>query len=187
MQRFESSFRYRFWHRIATLTAVCALAWLIAGCGEGNDAGDGADHATPATDSRDASADENADRYTVRGRIEAVQNPDGENPKLRIWHERVERFKTRTGRVEPMDAMAMDFPVAEGVAIDELAQGEKVRFTFEVRWEGPQRGYQVTSIEALPADTQLDLEPQTSANNMDPHSETNSETSGDTQDHDHAH
>jgi Cu/Ag efflux protein CusF len=163
-------FQAHLWQRAAVLAAVASIGWLTPGCGDAGDTGD-------------ANRDPSVDLYDVRGEIVGVKNVEGEDPKLRIWHERIEQFKTISGNIEPMDAMVMDFPVSEDVEVGSLSEGDKVRFRFEVRWEGPQRGYRVTSIEPLPDDTEFDLDRNTPAGATD----TASEMHDHDHDHDHGH
>lgn len=173
-----------FWRSLVAGVAVLAAAgFLVTGCGQESGTGNDGSSGPAAADSAASDSSEGVDRYEVRGRIEGIQNEAGDAPRLRIWHERIESFRTYSGRVEPMDAMVMEFPVAEGVAIDDLAEGDGVRFTFEMRWQGPQRGYKVTSIDPLPAGTELDLEPQDMADSPP----ADDASSRQTQDHDHQH
>jgi hypothetical protein len=55
--------------------------------------------------------------------------------------------------------MTMPFPnIAEGVSLDGMDPGDKVSFSFEVRYEnGRMRSYEVVGWEELPAETELDF------------------------------
>lgn len=124
-----------------TALALFALAagLAAAGCGE----------QPPGED--DAAAD--ADVYEVRGEF-LGETGDG---AWQIRHERIDDFKAADGEVAPMDVMVMAFPPAEGVSMGEIEPGDPVAFTFEVRWRGEDRGWTLTAIEPLPADTPLDF------------------------------
>ncbi len=93
-----------------------------------------------------------ADRYTARGRVEAI-DPSG---KLDIHHERIADYKTRDGAANGMDSMVMTFTPVAGVKLDGIAPKDLVSFSFEVHWdEAPY--LRVTKIEELPAGTALEL------------------------------
>ncbi len=94
-------------------------------------------------------------RYTVRGRIEQLPDPARPAAELMIHHERIEHFVRQDGTLG-MNEMTMPFPVAKGVALQGLAVGDPVEFTFQVRWGGSPL-YQVTEIRELPAGTTLQL------------------------------
>jgi hypothetical protein len=102
--------------------------------------------------------------YTVRGRIESLPERNNPRSRLRIHHEHIPAFKRRDGSVNQnrngqpgMLEMSMEFPLAAGVNISTLVPGDPVEFSFEVKWNSPPPGYELTSIRRLPADTRLDL------------------------------
>lgn len=95
--------------------------------------------------------------YTVRGEIAGVPQGPGELRQLRVRHESVPDFVDSEGEVVGMASMTMPFPVAESVDVDDLAPGDKVEMTFEVRWDGDQP-LRVVEVEELPGDTVLDFE-----------------------------
>jgi len=121
-----------------TRNAATALvfAFALAGC---------RDEAGPAAA---------ADRYTARGEVVRV-SAAGPTPEISIRHEPIPDFKDRTGAVVGMMAMVMPFPVAEGVSLDGLSPGDKVRFRFAMDWKAGRT--QVEFLEKLPPGTALDF------------------------------
>ena len=93
-----------------------------------------------------------ADVYEVRGIVQRVDDSE-----VLIQHEAVPDFKGATGKVVGMDSMAMPFP-AEAELLEGLSEGDKIDFTFEVRWDADGNPLQVTAATPLPADTVLDFE-----------------------------
>jgi len=93
--------------------------------------------------------------YTVRGRITGLPKKDNPLSELTIWHEAVPNFVRQDGTLG-MDSMEMPFTPAPGVALEGLAVGDPVEFTFEVRWKG-RPGSQLTRVRKLPEGTVLDL------------------------------
>jgi len=92
--------------------------------------------------------------YTVRGEVVAVPGGGGPTDQLRIHHEAVPDFIGIDGDVVGMAPMTMPFPTADSVDVASLAPGDKVEFTFEVRWGGSP-AYQISKLHKLPPDTQL--------------------------------
>jgi len=90
--------------------------------------------------------------YSARG--EVVELPASRSGAMTIHHESVPGFRDRQGKPSHMDSMAMPFAVADGVSLDGIAAGDKVAFTFEVRWKS-EPALRVTKLEKLPADTAL--------------------------------
>lgn len=132
--------------------AFMALIVLI-GCGESG---------SPSSPASEGNGGVEPDRYTVRGVYRGTtMTPSG--PQWQIEHERIEDFRMPDGSVEPMDVMVMPFPLADDVPDDPPSTGDKMEVDFEVRWTGPNRGYQLTAWRPLAPDTSLHLEPQTSA------------------------
>ncbi len=93
-------------------------------------------------------------RYELRG--EVTRLPSAAEPALSVHHEAVPGFVGIDGEVVGMESMTMPFPLAEGVALEGVAPGDRVRFTLEVEWEGDPP-YRITRIEELAAGTALDL------------------------------
>jgi Cu/Ag efflux protein CusF len=92
--------------------------------------------------------------YRTRGVVSQLPAaPDGE---MVLFHEAVREFVDRKGERSGMDSMSMPFAVAEGVPLEGIAEGDKVAFTFELRWEGDPT-LLVTALEELPADAELQL------------------------------
>lgn len=142
------SFGSRLW--IGGLAGVVALIGLLLGC---------------SAEADDSSSQAVIHGYTVRGRI--VQLPDPSNPvsELSIHHEAIDDFKLGDGTPEPMRAMTMPFPPADGVSLQGLEVGDVVEFSFEVQWE-PSPGMSLTAIKKLPEDAVLGFD-ESSSGHMD--------------------
>ena len=132
--------------RALGLSLALLVTLTLGGCGDstgGNNSatGDGAERV--------------AHTYESRG---IVQKLPGESPdaQLMIQHEPLPDFKNSAGKVVGMNSMTMPFPPADDVSVENLAVGDKVRFTFEVQWE-PSAGWTLTAVEKLPADTTLNF------------------------------
>jgi Cu/Ag efflux protein CusF len=145
-------------HALAALAAVS----LLAGCGKEEEqpaeqpAGG---TSAPTRGQGGAPADRQPDQvYTVRGEIR--QLPDSANPAtgLQIHHESIPDFVNKAGEVVGMKAMIMQFTPGPGVDLTGLTVGDKVRFTFDVDWDGSPL-MPVTEIEPLPSETELDFAP----------------------------
>lgn len=120
---------------MAPFLMPCALVLLLAGaCSEKT--------APPAT-------------YSVRGVVEGLPTPETRNTML-VQHEALPDFVHRDGKRRGMDAMIMPFGVADDLALDGIAKGDKVEFTLEVKWDRNPPGH-ITAIRKLPADTALQL------------------------------
>ena len=89
--------------------------------------------------------------YTVRAQV--VRPPDPAEG-LYIYHEAIDDWTSRDGRVEGMDPMAMPFPVAEGVSLAEIQTNDKVEVTLHVDWEA-ETPYEITRVRELPPETEL--------------------------------
>lgn len=94
--------------------------------------------------------------YVVRGVV--VQMPDPADPAtaFRVAHEAIEDFQDGEGRVVGMDAMTMDFPLADGVRLRRISVGNKVELTLRVDWSGP-KPMEVTRVRQLLAETELEV------------------------------
>jgi Cu/Ag efflux protein CusF len=90
--------------------------------------------------------------YTVRGRVVAMPStPSGE---IQIEHEAIHEFVDFRGDVVGMDAMTMFFPLAEGVASEEIVAGDIVEFDLLVDWNAEPLS-KITRIAKLPPETEL--------------------------------
>ena len=103
--------------------------------------------------------------YTVRGKIESL--PAGDTD-LTIQHEPIPTFKDKDGTTVGMGTMSMPFPLAQGVSVEGLAEGDVVEFEFSV-WLQPRVAYEVTRIKKLPADTTLNFGPASGGADHDGH------------------
>jgi len=125
--------------RASCLAAVLAISLLAPSC---------------ADESADESEQAATDTYTVRGEVRQPPS-DEDGGTLMVQHEPIHDF-VQDGKVVGMDSMTMPFPLAEDVSADHLETGDKVRFTFEMRQDGP-GSLQVTALEQLPDDKQLEF------------------------------
>ena len=98
-----------------------------------------------------------ADAYQTRGLVRQLPSPDRPGSELYVHHEAIPDFRDADGKVVGMEPMAMPFPVADPAMLDGLAAGDKIDFTFEMRWEGG-KPLLVTRLEKLPPETVLDFE-----------------------------
>jgi len=130
---------------------------LVAACGgDDQDAGTAAPNGAETTAAADDAATANdVQNYEVRGQITGL--PDDADPQanLTIRHEAIDQFVSMNGEVVGMSSMSMPFPVADEVDLGEMEVGDKVRFTLTVDWDGDP-AYQVTTMETLPEDTELE-------------------------------
>lgn len=139
---------------VAVVAAGCLVLAAMAGlaCGPEETTGP----AVVSSEPTDAT-------YETRGKIvelPASGTPEGVGPgpsgALRIRHEAIPEFTTDQGEVTGMASMTMPFPVAPEVEMAGLAEGDVVAFTFVVRWDGSPP-YQITHLEKLPPDTELEF------------------------------
>jgi Cu/Ag efflux protein CusF len=120
--------------------AVSCLT-LLAACGDGG---------------KSQPAGRAPDVYHARGVVEQLPQAEGPYKALYIRHAAIPDYRDDTGAVVGMGSMTMPFPLAKGVAIDGLAPGDPVEFTFVVTWQ-PKSGYEVSEIRELPAGTVVDF------------------------------
>lgn len=92
--------------------------------------------------------------YTVRAQV--VQAPDPANPGagLYLYHEAIDDWIGRDGKVEGMDSMAMPFPVAKGVPLAGLQANDKVEVTMQVDWQAD-TPVAIVHLRKLPPQTEL--------------------------------
>jgi len=105
---------------------------------------------------------ENAVVYETRGRVVALPDPANAASDFLVRHEPIPAFKSNLREVEPagMNSMVMPFPPAEGLDLSTVAQNDVLALTFIVEYDpdtGAVAGWELTKIEPLPEDTQLDL------------------------------
>jgi len=89
--------------------------------------------------------------YTVHAQV--VQ-PPGSASDLYIYHEAIDDWVNRDGKMEGMDAMAMSYPVARGVPLAGIQANDKVEVTVHVDWSADTPA-EITRVRKLPPDTQL--------------------------------
>lgn len=102
------------------------------------------------------------DTYVVRGILTQLPEPKAEKPRIQVRHEAIPEFRGPGGKLG-MNQMNMYFPLGEDADISGLNPGDVVELTFVVRFDieaDSPIGYHVTTIEALPPDTELDFNPR---------------------------
>jgi hypothetical protein len=92
--------------------------------------------------------------YTFRAQM--VQAPDPANPGagLYLYHEAIDDWMGRDGKVEGMDSMAMSYPVAAGVPLTGIQTNDKVQVTIHVDWQAD-TPVEIIRIQKLPPQTEL--------------------------------
>jgi hypothetical protein len=110
--------------------ACAVILTMAAGCGQ------------KSTKGRD---------YTLRAQV--VQPPDAATG-LYIYHEAVDDWVSRDGKMDGMDPMAMPFPVAKGVSLEGIQANDKVEVKLHVDWNAD-RPVEITQVRELPPDTKL--------------------------------
>lgn len=90
--------------------------------------------------------------YTIRGQV--TRPP--ENSSLWIYHEAIDNWVGRSGKVEGMDTMLMPFPVAQGVPLEGIQANDKVEMKLHVDWES-ENPVEIREIRELPPDTKLEF------------------------------
>jgi Copper binding periplasmic protein CusF len=113
-----------------------AVLLLAAGCG------------------RDGQESRQRRAYSVRAQV--VRPPDPANPAagLYLYHEAIDEWMSRDGKVDGMDPMAMPFPVAKGVSLAGIQANDKVEVTLSVDWDA-ETPVEITRVRELPLDTKL--------------------------------
>ena len=115
------------------LRPVLALLLLANACGD---------------DGRAPSAPPDA-TYTAEGRVDRLPRAGADVREVSIAHEAIPGFRDREGDPVGMEAMTMQFEVAPDVSLDGVSAGDRVRFTFEVRWDTRPMLY-VTELSGVP-------------------------------------
>ena len=90
--------------------------------------------------------------YTVRGQV--TRPPDASG--LHIYHEAIDDFVGRSGKVEGMDTMLMPFPVAQGVPLEGIQANDKVEVKLHVDWAS-ENPVEIREIRELPPGTKLEF------------------------------
>lgn len=158
------------------LLLTAGLLFLLDGCSRSGDGGEpGASETSGATageggeeglsgtagegeEGGEADTEDEVEARIYEVRAEIVELPDPEDPLsgLFLHHEAIDGFVNIDNEVRGMDSMTMPFPVADGLDFEGLEVGDQVRFTLLVDYEADPQ-FQVTSIEALPEDTELEF------------------------------
>lgn len=94
--------------------------------------------------------------YQVRGEIVSLPGEVGQD--MYVAHEAIPQFVGAGGEVVGMKAMTMPFTIAAGTPLDTLSVGDKITFTFEVRWQHETRSL-MRDVRVLPEETPLELAP----------------------------
>jgi len=129
---------------LATLAALASLAVFSGACGR------------PAP----APAGPPDGSYSLRGEIRQLPRPEGD--EILIHHEAVPDLKDASGKVVGMDSMTMGFALDPSVDRSALAEGQRISFTLEVRWNASPAA-RVTNVAPLPAGTRLSFDPPEAA------------------------
>lgn len=159
-----------------TVTALISATALIMGCSDATTPSstqapqsqadahdhDGHDHDHDHDTTSTAST---PDFYSnILGEITQVPVEGDPSTSLRIRHQQIPNFKTKDGTINVnskgisgMASMTMEFPLAEGVNIDQLVIGDKVSFNFQVNWGGAAVAWEVTKIEKIDPATEIDF------------------------------
>ena len=98
------------------------------------------------------------DVYSVRGIVRQVPAEPRPGGELFIHHEAIPEFRDEDGDSVGMESMAMPFPLAADTELGSLAAGDRIRFTFEVRWKADGNPLQLTAWEHLGEDVRLEFE-----------------------------
>jgi hypothetical protein len=91
--------------------------------------------------------------YTIRAQV--VQPPNA-TTGLYLYHEAIDDWVSRDGKVEGMDTMAMPFPVAQSVPLEDIQANDKVEVKLHVDWESD-KPIEITEVRKLPPDTKLEF------------------------------
>ena len=106
--------------------------------------------------------------YEVRGMVRKLPKQPKAGAEVRILHEEITDFRTETGEVVGMESMAMPFPVADAGLLEGVEVGDRVNFTFEVRWETDGYPLLLTELAKLPEATRLTFELPSDAGSEEP-------------------
>jgi len=109
--------------------------------------------------------------YTTQGIIDTI--PASPLDEFMVRHTPIPDFQSQLDQTPPagMPAMTMPFPLAEGVELIDLAEGDIVEIDFAVfysRDTGSLVGYETREIRQLAAGTQLDFGSPDTPTNEDP-------------------
>jgi Cu/Ag efflux protein CusF len=146
---------------------------LLVGCTDAETpSGDGGSHAQGDDHDGHAHSEETADTQAspdlyegILGELTEVPIADDPSTGLKIHHQQIIDFKNEAGEVHVnskgiagMPAMTMPYPVGEGVSIEGLAIGDKIRFSFRVNWGGSTGpAWEITTIEKIDPATEIDF------------------------------
>jgi len=136
---------------LASLLSACAMG--LSGCGGSE----------PHSEEAKEAAEAHMAVYETRGIVQGLPEEGKPASEFRVRHEAIPDFRpTWMSENLGMNAMVMPFPPAEGVSLEGVEVGEKVRLRFEVQYHietGALMGYEVVEITELPPETELDFGP----------------------------
>lgn len=92
--------------------------------------------------------------YTVRAMVVQAPDPANSAAGLYLYHEAVDDWIGRDGKMDGMDTMAMPFPVARGVSLAGIRTNDKVEVTMHVDWDAA-APVEIIHLRKLPPDTKL--------------------------------
>jgi len=144
------------------LVLTAGVVFLLSGCTPASDEaatreygqGEPAEAAPEAEGVAPAGSEVHS--YDIRGEIVELPDPGDPLSGLYIHHEAVDGWVSMEGEVVGMDSMTMPFPVADDLSFEGIEAGDKVTFTLQVAYDGDPT-FQVTRVEKLPDDTELDF------------------------------
>jgi len=155
--------------RLLTLAMISALPALsLFGCKDSSaPSGESPSQDTAQTlDGASAAADEGWDVYHgVLGELTSLPIANDPSSELMIHHTQIPEFKSADGTVHVnskgisgMPAMNMPYPLAQGISIDGLAIGDKVKFDFQVNWaKSGGVVFEITKIEKIDLETEINF------------------------------
>ncbi|MFM9958832.1 MAG: hypothetical protein ACKVZJ_12220 [Phycisphaerales bacterium] len=97
--------------------------------------------------------------YVVRGQVEQLPDPADIRKAFMVRHEEIPEFKGPDGKLG-MEAMVMEFPLAQGFKADGLTVGAKIELTFTVQFDtvlNKPKKYHADSWKPLEPATVLDF------------------------------
>lgn len=144
--------------RTFTLLALTTVSLATVACGRQETASQTSAAPAAAAATEPAAAPAAPDQsYVFRGRVTGLPDPAAASRELSVAHEAIPAFAGPNGDVIGMDAMTMPFTLAQDLALTDIAVGDVVEMTLEVRWKASPPAV-VTAVRELPADTQLTTE-----------------------------
>ena len=160
-------------HMIAIAGLTLTTSALLVGCSDSASSGTahseadshaGHNHGTETTANATTDAQSAHDLYTdLLGEIVQLPVEGDASTALKIHHVQIPDFKTKDGEINinskgiaGMMSMTMPFPLADGVSIEGMQVGDKIKFDFQVNWGGDRAAWEITAIEKIDPATVID-------------------------------